>query len=73
VIEIRGMEEERLAEALETVQERAALSSTMNPAPRPDPDESEEPDTLTADDQVFIRDVGTGTVLVCPSGRGAPV
>jgi two-component system LytT family response regulator len=50
------MEEERLAEALETVHERAALSSAMNPAPRPDPDESEEPDTLTADDQVFIRD-----------------
>mgnify|MGYP000630282694 CR=1 FL=1 len=54
---VKPVEEERLAEALETVQEQAALSGeAMGPAPQPDPDESEEPDTLTADDQVFVKD-----------------
>ena len=54
---VKPVEEERLAKALETVQEQAALSGeAMGPAPQPDPDESEEPDTLTADDQVFVKD-----------------
>jgi len=54
---IKPVEEERLAEALETVQEQAALSGkAVGPAPRPDPGESDEPDTLTADDQVFVKD-----------------
>ena len=54
---VKPVEEERLVEALETVQEQAALSDeAMGPAPQPDPDEGEEPDTLTADDQVFVKD-----------------
>ena len=54
---VKPVEEERLAEALKTVQEQAALSGEpMGPASQPDPDEGEEPDTLTADDQVFVKD-----------------
>jgi two-component system LytT family response regulator len=54
---VKPVEEERLAEALETVQEQAALSDeAMGPAPQPDTDEDPEPDPLTIDDQVFVKD-----------------
>jgi two-component system LytT family response regulator len=55
---VKPVEEERLAEALETVQERAALSEdAAGPAPQTAaPDEDEDLDTLTVDDQVFVKD-----------------
>jgi two-component system LytT family response regulator len=54
---VKPVEEERLAEALETVQEQAALSEdAVGPAPQPDTAENQEPDTLTIDDRVFVKD-----------------
>jgi two-component system LytT family response regulator len=54
---VKPVEEERLAEALETVQEQAALSEdAVGPAPQPDTDENQEPDPLTIDDRVFVKD-----------------
>ena len=65
---VKPVEEERLAEALETVQEQAALAEkatsgeeARGPAPQTDTDQSEpggseEPEMLTAGDQVFVKD-----------------
>ncbi|WP_263788093.1 LytR/AlgR family response regulator transcription factor [Salinibacter grassmerensis] len=54
---VKPVEKERLADALETVQKQAALSDeAAGPVPQPGTDESEEPDTLTAEDQVFVKD-----------------
>ncbi len=54
---VKPVEEERLAEALDTVQEQAALSGERaGPVSQPAPDEGEEPDTLSAEDQVFVKD-----------------
>jgi two-component system LytT family response regulator len=54
---VKPVEEERLAEALDTVREQAALpDESMGPAPQSDPDAGEEPDTLTAEDRVFVKD-----------------
>jgi two-component system LytT family response regulator len=54
---VKPVEEERLADALETVQEQAALSGeAAGPVPQPDADESQDAETLTVEDQVFVKD-----------------
>jgi two-component system LytT family response regulator len=52
---VKPVEEERLAEALETVQERAALSEDAA-GPVPQPDTAGGPEPLTVDDRVFVKD-----------------
>jgi two-component system LytT family response regulator len=58
---VKPVQEERLADALETVQEQAALGEeARGPAPQPEdqpePSGGEEPDMLTAEDRVFVKD-----------------
>ena len=59
---VKPVAKERLDDALETVQEQATLAQeARGPVPQPnadqsEPSESEEPDLLTAEDQVFVKD-----------------
>jgi two-component system LytT family response regulator len=54
---VKPVEEERLAEALDTVQDRvASAEKTSGPAPQPEGTEREEPDTLRAEDKAFVKD-----------------
>ena len=54
---VKPVEEERLAEALETVQQQAALSEdAAGPVPQPDTAANQEPEPLTVDDRVFVKD-----------------
>jgi two-component system LytT family response regulator len=54
---VKPVEEERLADALNTVQERVIGSEEEGgPVPRDGADEEHNPAPLTVDDQVFVRD-----------------
>lgn len=54
---VKPVLEERLTEALDVVQDRVASSEkTSGPAPQPEDEDREKPDTLRAEDKAFVKD-----------------
>jgi len=54
---VKPVMQERLTEALDTVQDRVASPEEQaGPAPQPEDEKGEEPDTLKAEDKAFVKD-----------------